>query len=201
MGRIGGLRVALVLAVGVLGLLPATAAATTFTVSNTNDSGPGSLRDAVGMVNAGSGGDTIMIPASSTPYVLTSGELAITKAVTINGAGAGSTTISGNHNSRIFNFEDAGPNTVSGLTLTNGMSSLSGGAIFDGLSGTLTLNSISATGNTASSLAGAVAFVGGTLTITGSSFSSNSAGVAVGAVSAGGGPSPSVRAISPITRR
>jgi hypothetical protein len=171
-----------------LGLWPATAAATTFTVSNTNDSGTGSLRDAVSMVNSGSGGDTIVIPASTTPYVLTSGELAITKPVTITGAGAGSTTISGNHTSRIFDFQNAGPNAVSGVTLTAG-TAVFGGAIQDIAGGTLELSSIAASGNSASVGAGAVDFGDGTLTITNSSFSSNTAVDFDGAVEAGGGGS------------
>jgi hypothetical protein len=93
-----------------------------FTVTSTADGGPGSLRDAVG--NASSG-DTIMfsltLPATIT---LTTGELAISKTLTIQGPGPQQTppllTISGNNASRIFNIGSSGNLTISGLTLANG---------------------------------------------------------------------------------
>ncbi len=47
------------------------ASAATITVSSTNDSGPGSLRQAI--AEAGSG-DTIVLPASATHYAVTSAE-------------------------------------------------------------------------------------------------------------------------------
>jgi hypothetical protein len=166
------------------------AGAATITVANTNDSGPGSLRAAVATVNAGSGGDTIMIPSGT--YVLMSGELALTEPVTITGAGSGSTTISGDNDSRIFDFQNTGPNSVSGVTLTAGKATF-GGAITGG-PGTLTLTSIAASLNTATSFGGgAVQFGGGgsstdKLTITGSSFSDNtSVQFGGGAVETGGG--------------
>src|SRR5262245_3812607 len=55
-------------------------------VTNTNDSGPGSLRDALGVANDG---DTIDATGVSGTILLTSGELQITHSVTINGPGAG----------------------------------------------------------------------------------------------------------------
>ena len=60
--------------------------ATTITVVNGNDSGPGSLRQAI--LNALSG-DTINFAASVTTVTLTSGEeLVIDKNLTITGPGA-----------------------------------------------------------------------------------------------------------------
>jgi hypothetical protein len=53
---------ALILALAVFGLpaaQPAAAAATTYTVTNTNDSGPGSLRYAINQANGNAGADTI----------------------------------------------------------------------------------------------------------------------------------------------
>ena len=55
-------------------------------VTNTNDSGPGSLRDAL---DAANDGDTIDATGVSGTILLTSGELQITHNVTINGPGAG----------------------------------------------------------------------------------------------------------------
>ncbi len=55
-------------------------------VTNTNDSGTGSLRDALAAANDG---DTIDATGVSGTILLTSGELQINRNVTINGAGAG----------------------------------------------------------------------------------------------------------------
>ena len=54
-------------------------------VTNTNDSGPGSLRDALSIANDG---DTIDATGVSGTILLTSGELQINHNVTINGPGA-----------------------------------------------------------------------------------------------------------------
>jgi hypothetical protein len=103
---------------GLLGILaicfaiavPAVAAAAT--VSNTNDSGPGSLRQAI---LSASPGETISVPAGD--YKLTSGEITIEKSLTITGAGAGATTIEGG-SSRTFHLEGEETSvTISGLTL------------------------------------------------------------------------------------
>ena len=59
--------------------------ATTIVVTNTNDNGPGSLRQA--LVNANDG-DTIDATGISGVITLTSGELLVDKSVTINAAGA-----------------------------------------------------------------------------------------------------------------
>ena len=61
----------------------------TFVVTNLNDSGPGSLRQAILSANANSpAADTINFQAGLTGTItLTSGELAITDSVTINGPG------------------------------------------------------------------------------------------------------------------
>jgi len=57
-----------------------------FTVSNTNDSGAGSLRDAIAQANAIAGADIIKFNAGlSGPIILTSGELSLTDDVTIDG--------------------------------------------------------------------------------------------------------------------
>ena len=75
--------------------------AATITVTNTNDSGTGSLRDA--FANA-ENGDEIRFDASlaNQTIVLTSGELTMTKSITIDGIDATNLTLSGNNNSRIL---------------------------------------------------------------------------------------------------
>lgn len=88
-------------------------------VTNTNDSGSGSLRNALAIVNDG---DTIDATGVSGTILLTSGELQITHNVTINGPGAGSLAVNGNAASRVFeNF--ASDVTISGFTVTNGLPS------------------------------------------------------------------------------
>jgi len=88
----------------------------TIVVTNTNDAGAGSLRQA--LISA-SNGDTIKITAHGT-ITLTSGELVVDKSLTIGGPSAVKLTVSGNGVSRVFHVT---PNTIvriSGLTITNG---------------------------------------------------------------------------------
>ncbi|BCM92994.1 hypothetical protein IAD21_04879 [Abditibacteriota bacterium] len=98
----------------------ASAHATTFTVSNLNDSGVGSLRQTVLNANGGTGDDTIIFaPALTGTLTLTSGEITITDGVTITGPGANVLTVSGNDVSRILNVQ-SGIVTISELTLARG---------------------------------------------------------------------------------
>src|SRR4051794_1561562 len=90
------LTLSLVLA-AILALAVSGTAEAALTVANTNDSGPGSLRQTV--AEAGSG-ETVNLPAGT--YTLTSGPLQITKALTIAGHGAGDTTIRSGGASRVI---------------------------------------------------------------------------------------------------
>src|ERR1700746_497004 len=72
--------------------------ANTITVTNTNDSGPGSLRQALADVNDG---DTINFPVTGT-IGLTSGELLVDKAITISGPGTENLAVNGNAKSGVF---------------------------------------------------------------------------------------------------
>jgi hypothetical protein len=113
-------------------LIVTSAEAATFTVINTNNSGPGSLRDAVAQANASAGADTITFSVTGT-ITLTSGSMQITGPTTIQGPGASNLTIDGNANDRIFvvfpspSATCPSPSTptdylvtISGLTLANG---------------------------------------------------------------------------------
>src|SRR5262245_28102836 len=83
-------------------------APTVFTVTNLNDSGAGSLRQAVLDANAAAGADTIDFQTGLTGTItLTSGEIAISDAVSVHGPGASVLAVSGNNNSRIFNISPA----------------------------------------------------------------------------------------------
>lgn len=103
-----------------------------FIVTSGADSGPGSLRSLLGYACPGV---TITFDQSVKLIQLTSGELPVSRAVSIVGPGAGKLTISGNNNSRIFNIAAGALNTVniSGLTITNGLpnatSFLGGGGV------------------------------------------------------------------------
>ena len=84
-------------------LLSATdARAATITVTNGNDSGPGSLRQAILIASPG---DTINFAPSVTTVNLTSGELVIDKNLTITGPGADRLTVQRSTNApRVSNF-------------------------------------------------------------------------------------------------
>src|ERR1043166_3440871 len=75
----------------------------TITVTNTNDSGPGSLRQA--LIDANNG-DTINFDSSlkGEAVPLTSAELAINKNITINGLGAEFLAVSRGKNAPAFRF-------------------------------------------------------------------------------------------------
>lgn len=104
-------------AIGVL-LLCAVAIpvhATTITVTNTNDSGPGSLRQALADA---SDGDTITFAVTGA-IQLTSGELVINNSITISGPGADSLAVFSN-TFRIFHVMPGPTVTIAGLTIRSG---------------------------------------------------------------------------------
>src|SRR5262249_43305552 len=92
----------------------------TWTVLNNLDSGDGSLR---AVIAAAQSGDQIVFDPSlnGQTITLTSGQLAITKNLDIEGLGADQLTVSGNHASRIFNISGGVTVTIAGLTITDGL--------------------------------------------------------------------------------
>jgi len=153
-----------------------------FTVLNLNDSGANSLRDCVTKANAAGGADTINFTAGLTGTItLTTGELGISDAVSIQGPGASKLSVSGNMASRIFNISAPFLSTVSisGLTATEGNAS-NGGAIISN-DAKVVLTDCVLSKNSATGTGGAV-MVGLTMTATGCTFSDNNAGVKGGAV-------------------
>jgi hypothetical protein len=90
--------------------------AATVTVTNTDDSGPGSLRQA--LVDANDG-DTITFAVTGN-ITLTSGGLPITKNLTISGPGADQLSIDGNQALLVFGIFPDKTAAISGLTVTNG---------------------------------------------------------------------------------
>jgi hypothetical protein len=114
-------------------------------VTNTNDSGPGSLRVALEVAQDG---DTIDATGVSGTILLTSGELRITHNVTINGPGANHLAVDGNGQSRVF-YKPGWSATVSGLTIRNGHVTNDSGGGIDNEGGALTLSDCIVTGNSA----------------------------------------------------
>ena len=114
------------------------------TVTNTNDSGPGSLRQALAIANDG---DTIEFAITGT-ITLTSGQLAVNKSVTVSGPGVDSLAVDGNGSTGVFFIDSGTTVTISGLTITNGNASSLGGGIYNE-SATVMLNNCVVSGNSA----------------------------------------------------
>ena len=184
------MRSATTFAIGML-LLCAVAIpvhATTITVTNTNDSGPGSLRQALADANDG---DTITFAVTG-EIQLTSGELVIDNSITISGPGADSLTLLGDFQTRILHVTPGLTVTISGLTIRYGGAQFDvGGGILNDHAIVAILNS-TVSGNYASYAGGGIyndAYKGGsaTLTIMNSIVSNNSAGFSDVGTSAGEG--------------
>ncbi len=131
-------------------------------VMNAADAGPGSLRDAVA-----SGDASVTFDPSVTSITLTSGEIAGSASVTIDG-GAG-VTVTAAPGARIFNFTaDA---TLKSLTLTGGDVTGAGGAVYT--DSNLTLDGTTVTGNSAGTDGGGLRVAGASLTLINSTLENN----------------------------
>jgi len=105
-----------------------------YVVSNTNDSGPGSLRQAVLDANAHAGMDAIEFVTNAYGTIkLTSGELLITDCLILDGPGATNVAVNGNAASRVFHVSNSIVAAISGLTITKG--SADGAGYPDGFGG------------------------------------------------------------------
>src|SRR6478672_10528373 len=117
------------------------------TVTNTNDSGPGSLRQA--LVDS-QDGDTIDFDSSlnGQTVTLTSGELLINKNITISGPGANLLAVSRAAKAafRIFHVTPDHTVTIEGLMISNGsvLNGFGGGILND--QSALTMDSCALTG-------------------------------------------------------
>src|SRR2546423_6846558 len=179
-GRVHNIKSALIyLTLACVLTIPARA--TPVIDSNTNNNGPGSLRQALADANDG---DTIDALGISGVITLTTGQLLVDKSVTINGAGAGVLAIGGNTTSRVFQTATGETVSISGLTIRNGQGG-EGGAILNADTATLTIINSTLNGNTAGF--GGGVFNSGTLTIINSAFSSNMASEGGGIYNSGGG--------------
>ena len=117
-------------------------------VTSTADSGAGTLREAVAGVCTGNTITFNLAGGGPHTITLTTGELPVTKNVTINNNSGERITVSGNNASRVFNINAGKTATIIGLTLSGG-SAANGGAVIN--DGTLTVINSLLTGNAATS--------------------------------------------------
>jgi len=135
--------------------LPTMASADNFPVTNTNDSGPGSLRRAINDAQANGGGDAITISATGT-VTLASPLPTISSDIKVTGPGITRFVVSGADSVQPLVI-DSGTISISGLTITHGLCDPAcgsqGGAILN--RGHLTLMAVAVTSSTASGTGGA----------------------------------------------
>ncbi len=177
--------------------------AQTLAVTNTADSGPGTLR---AILASAASGDIITFSVTNT-ITLTSGQLLVPHSVTILGPGAGVLTVSGNHASRVFDITGANV-AIRGLRIADGqgatvdgagiradgssgcvvlisdcvitnnraLGNFGGGGIFNNPGVALTISNCTITGNCApNGWGGGIHNLSGALTVVDSTVSSNSA--------------------------
>lgn len=139
-------------------------------VYNTNNSGAGSLRQAIVNVATYNVGTIIFASNVTGTIILSGGELIVTNTMSILGPGANVVNVSGNGVNRIFNVTNGTVN-LSGLTLTNGFNNSQGA----GIRNTTVLNVTNCTfaGNSAADGGGIYNSSAGTLTVHGSTFATN----------------------------
>ena len=143
--------------------------ANVITVTNTNDSGPGSLRQALADANDG---DTIEFAVTGT-IELTTGELVIDKSITITGPGSDQLAVSAippQYHFRIFHVMASPTVIIEGLTI--GPSLYFYGCGIQNDQAILTINNCAVAGNTGLNF-GAGISNGGTLTVNNSSITGN----------------------------
>ena len=159
-------------------VLAAPAQAAPFSVTNTADSGEGSLRQAISDANANAGEDTIAFdPSLSGQTITLASQLTITDSagLTIDG-GSADITVSGNNAVRVFDVRSGAKLTLNNLTVANGRGA-GGGGIYNN-AGTVAVTNSTLSGNSApyvSTSGGGIENNNGTLTVTNSTLSGNSA--------------------------
>lgn len=152
-------------------LISSSLLAQNITVTNHNNSGSGSLRNAISTATSGST-ITFSSSLSGDSIVLSSGEIQISKNLTITGPGADKLRIVSNNTSRIFSIDSNISIKITGLSLMRAKSTTHGGAILN--KGTLTLEHCYFAYNHAAYSGGAI-FNKGEIDISYSTFAYNQA--------------------------
>jgi predicted outer membrane repeat protein len=129
-----------------------------WTVTNLNDSGPGSLRDAIAVAISG---DTIVFDSSLAGTITTSAKLTISTGLTIIGPGASKVTVSGNHAHQVFEVASENTVSISDLTIANGYAGSSVGYGASGAAillknGTVIVDNCTFSGNVSEASGGAI---------------------------------------------
>ncbi len=201
--------------------MPVSLRADSIPVTTTADSGPGSLRAALaGAAN----GDTIDASGVAGTITLTSGELVISKSVTLLGPGSKSLVVSGDNASRVFNVTGAEV-TIHGLTIANGQSTqngagvnaagstgsvitikdcvvtnnhtpLDGGGVCNHPGVTMTISNCTVAGNSATGSGGGILNDNSTVTVVASTLSGNSANLGGALFNNGASPSGTLTIIA-----
>lgn len=190
-GLMARVRVALAVAVAWLVWSAAPALASTYTVTNLDDSGAGSLRQAITNANSDNSPPTVVDFASGLTGLLslTSGTLAITHNMTIEGPGPAALELDGDQ-VEILSVSASSNVAISGLGFAGGGAPSAGGAIDN--AGTLSVSDAVFDHDSAAGPAsgldgdGGAIYSSGTLTVSGSTFTDNSAGGAGGSADATG---------------
>jgi hypothetical protein len=139
------------------------------TVTDLDDAGPGSLRDAIATTPAG--GTVDFQPGLTGIITIRTGGLGINKELTIAGPGADRITVSGGDRLIVFGVGAGGPVTIAGLTIAHGSSGAEGGAMAN--SGTLIV--LNCVVSDSFAVRGAGISNSGTLTVINSTFRNNTA--------------------------
>jgi Chlamydia polymorphic membrane protein (Chlamydia_PMP) repeat len=171
--KLGRLSVYVPLLLLLFGAWPAFA--NTITVTNTDDSGVGSLRNAIAMALPG---DTITFSLTYPATITLHSTLNINTSLTISGPGASNLAISGNNATEVIHVSPETTVGIAGLTIENG-AALFGGGINN--SGTLTLTDSTLSANASPYYGGSI-YNSGVLTITNSTLSNNVANYYGGAI-------------------
>jgi predicted outer membrane repeat protein len=129
----------------------------TLVVSNINNSGIGSLRQAI--LEAGStDGDRITFASNVIGTIaLTNGELVVGKSLTIQGPGSAPVIVSGNNASRVFRVTSSSKVNVSSLTISNGNTGAQGAGFYNDFGCTLALSNCAVVANISGDNGGGVA--------------------------------------------
>ncbi len=152
--------------------------------STLDDGSAGTLRYAIANSCPATGTITFNLPAGPQTILLAS-ELTIAKTLTIIGPANQAVTVSGGGN-RVFSITGGGP-SISNLTITGALvSGSNGGGLLNTSSGTVTLNGLTFTGNSADN-GGAIATTAGTVVINNSTISGNTATTEGGGLYVNGG--------------